>query len=28
LRRLLALNTGDAELMDRELAQLFGKTAA
>jgi hypothetical protein len=27
LRRLLALNTGDAELMDRELVQLFGKTA-
>jgi hypothetical protein len=25
LRRLLALNTGDAELMDRELAQLFAK---
>jgi hypothetical protein len=25
LRRLLALNTGDAELMDRELAQLFTK---
>jgi hypothetical protein len=25
LRRLLALNTGDAELMDRELAQLFIK---
>jgi hypothetical protein len=28
LRRLLALNTGDAELMDRELAQLFVKPAA
>lgn len=28
LRRLLALNTGDAELMDRELAQLFAKPAA
>jgi hypothetical protein len=27
LRRLLALNTGDAELMDRELAQLFAKRA-
>jgi hypothetical protein len=27
LRRLLALNTGDAELMDRELAQLFTKPA-
>ena len=25
LRRLLALNTGDTELMDRELAQLFAK---
>jgi hypothetical protein len=28
LRRLLALNTGDAALMDRELAQLFTKPAA
>jgi hypothetical protein len=28
LRRLLALNTGDAELMDRELAQLFAKPTA
>jgi hypothetical protein len=28
LRRLLALNTGDAELMDRELVQLFAKPAA
>jgi hypothetical protein len=28
LRQLLALNTGDAELMDRELAQLFAKPAA
>jgi hypothetical protein len=28
LRRLLALNTGDAELMDRELAQLFAKPVA
>ena len=28
LRRLLALNTGDAELMDRELAQLFAKPAS
>lgn len=25
LRRLLELNTGDADLMDRELAQLFAK---
>jgi hypothetical protein len=25
LRRLLELNTGDAELMDRELSQLFAK---
>jgi hypothetical protein len=25
LRRLLELNTGDAELMDRELSHLFGK---
>ena len=28
LRRLLALNTGDAELMDRELAQLFARPNA
>ncbi|TXT41242.1 MAG: hypothetical protein FD135_481 [Comamonadaceae bacterium] len=28
LRRLLELNTGDAELMDRELKQLFVKPAA
>jgi hypothetical protein len=28
LRRLLALNTGDADLMDRELAQLFAKPTA
>jgi hypothetical protein len=28
LRRLLALNTGDAELMDRELGQLFAKPVA
>jgi hypothetical protein len=27
LRRLLELNTGDAELMDRELAHLFGVRA-
>ncbi len=28
LRRLLELNTGDADLMDRELKQLFAKPAA
>lgn len=27
LRQLLALNTGDAELMDRELTQLFARPA-
>jgi hypothetical protein len=25
LRRLVELNTGDSELMDRELSHLFGK---
>ncbi|OIQ65642.1 cyclic diguanosine monophosphate-binding protein [mine drainage metagenome] len=28
LRRLLELNTGDADLMDRELSQLFGPPQA